>query len=41
LYTVIAGSDLDAIVREIDTIASANAQLAEFHQGRRATLATS
>ena len=40
LYTVVAGSDLDAIIREIDTIASANATLAEFHQGRRATLAT-
>jgi uncharacterized protein (DUF169 family) len=40
-YTVIAGTDLDAIVRELDTIVSANAQLAEYHQGRRATLATS
>ena len=34
------GTDLDAIVRELDTIVSANAQLAEYHQGRRATLAT-
>jgi uncharacterized protein (DUF169 family) len=40
MYTVVAGSDLDAIVREIDTIASANTHLALYHQGRRATLAT-
>ena len=39
-YTVVAGTDLQAIVRELDTIVSANAQLAEYHQGRRATLAT-
>ena len=39
-YTVISGADLHAIVQELDTIVSANAQLAEYHQGRRATLAT-
>jgi uncharacterized protein (DUF169 family) len=39
-YTVVAGSDLDAIVTELDTIVVANAQLAEYHQGRRATLST-
>jgi uncharacterized protein (DUF169 family) len=39
-YTVIAGSDLKVIVDELETIASANAQLAEYHQGRRASLAT-
>ena len=39
-YTVLAGSDLDAIVTELDTIVAANAQLAEYHQGRRATLST-
>jgi uncharacterized protein (DUF169 family) len=39
-YTVVAGTDLQAIVRELDTIVSANAQLAEYHQGRRAALAT-
>lgn len=39
-YTVVSGTDLHAIVRELDTIVSANAQLAEYHQGRRATLAT-
>jgi uncharacterized protein (DUF169 family) len=40
IYTVIAGSDLKAVLDELDTIVSANAQLAEYHQGRRATLAT-
>jgi uncharacterized protein (DUF169 family) len=40
LYTVIAGSDLKAVLDELDTIVSANAQLAEFHQRRRAILAT-
>ena len=39
-YTVVAGSDLDAVVTELDTIVVANAQLAEYHQGRRATLST-
>src|SRR4029434_1604567 len=39
-YTVVSGTDLQAIVNELDTIVSANAQLAEYHQGRRATLAT-
>ena len=39
-YTVIAGSDLVAIAGELDTIVSANAMLAEYHQGRRAALAT-
>ena len=39
-YTVIAGSDLVAITDELDTIVSANAKLAEYHQGRRAALAT-
>jgi uncharacterized protein (DUF169 family) len=39
-YTVIAGSDLKAVLDELDTIVWANAQLAEYHQGRRASLAT-
>src|SRR5262245_557532 len=39
-YTVISGSDLRVILNELDTIVSANALLAEYHQGRRATLAT-
>jgi uncharacterized protein (DUF169 family) len=40
LYTVIAGSDLNAVVGELDIIVSANAQLAEYHQGRRTAIAT-
>ena len=39
-YTVIAGADLNAILGELDTIVTANATLAEYHQGRRATLAS-
>jgi uncharacterized protein (DUF169 family) len=39
-YTVIAGSDLDVITEALDTIVTANAKLAEFHQTRRAALAT-
>ena len=39
-YTVVAGSDLEVIAAELDTIVSANARLAEYHQGRRAALAT-
>jgi uncharacterized protein (DUF169 family) len=39
-YTVVAGTDLGAIAEQLATIASANATLAEYHQGRRATLAT-
>ncbi|HZM96520.1 MAG TPA: DUF169 domain-containing protein [Vicinamibacterales bacterium] len=39
-YTVIAGSDLDVIAEELDTIVTANAKLAEFHLTRRATLAS-
>jgi len=39
-YTVVSGSDLALIVEQLATIASANATLAEYHQGRRATLAT-
>lgn len=40
-YTVIAGRDLAAVVDQLDTIRSANATLAEYHQERRGTLATS
>jgi hypothetical protein len=39
-YTVVAGSDLNTIVHELDTIVAANAKLAEYHQGRRAALAS-
>ena len=39
-YSVIAGKDLFAILAELDTIASANAALSEYHTERRAALAT-
>jgi uncharacterized protein (DUF169 family) len=38
-YTVIAGKHLAAILAELDTIASANAALSEYHSERRASLA--
>ena len=38
LYTAIAGKDLAAIAGQLETVKSANATLADFHQGRRATL---
>jgi uncharacterized protein (DUF169 family) len=37
-YSVVAGSDLEVIAEELETIVSANAKMAEFHQTRRATL---
>ena len=39
-YTVIAGKDLASVVAELDTIASANAALTDYHQSRRASLAS-
>jgi uncharacterized protein (DUF169 family) len=39
-YTVIAGKDLAAVVEELETVATANAALAEYHQGRRSSLST-
>jgi uncharacterized protein (DUF169 family) len=39
-YTVIAGSDLNAIFDALDTIVIANARLAEYHQQRRTALST-
>jgi uncharacterized protein (DUF169 family) len=40
MYMVIAGPDLAKIVESAQTIAAANAQLAEYHRGRRQSLAT-
>ena len=40
LYSVIAGKDLAAVVAQLESITSANAALAEYHTGRRASLAT-
>ena len=39
-YSVIAGKDLVSVVTQLETIASANAALTEYHTGRRASLAT-
>jgi uncharacterized protein (DUF169 family) len=39
-YSVIAGKDLASVMAELDTIISANAALTDYHQSRRAALAT-
>jgi uncharacterized protein (DUF169 family) len=40
LYAVVAGRDLARVADELETVASANAQLAEYHRGKRHLLAT-
>ena len=40
LYVAIAGRDVARVADEADTIAKANAALADYHRGRRATLVT-
>ncbi len=40
LYVVIPGRDLSKVVDQVQTIAVANAQLADYHRARRQTLAT-
>jgi uncharacterized protein (DUF169 family) len=40
LYVALPGKDLSRIAEEAQTIAAANAQLSEYHRGRRAALAT-
>jgi uncharacterized protein (DUF169 family) len=39
-YSVVRGSDLEDVVGEITTLTAANVLLAEYHRGRRASLAT-
>lgn len=39
-YTMVSGTDLAAVVEQLATVTSANATLADYHRGRRATLAT-
>jgi len=39
-YSVIAGKELAPILAELDTIASANAALSEYHTERRTALTT-
>lgn len=40
LYAVVPGRDLARVTDTLQTIAAANAQLAEYHRGRRQALAT-
>ncbi len=40
LYVAVAGRDIARVADETETIARANAALADYHRGRRATLAT-
>lgn len=40
LYVVILGKDLVAVAAQVETIATANAKLFEYHRNRRETLAT-
>jgi uncharacterized protein (DUF169 family) len=40
LYVVVPGRDLSRVTEEAEAIAKANAALAEYHRGRRASLAT-
>jgi len=39
-YVVIAGGALESLVAQLGTIVAANATLAEYHQGRRASIAS-
>jgi uncharacterized protein (DUF169 family) len=40
MYVAVAGRDLASVAGEIDTVTTANAQLAEYHRERRETLST-
>jgi len=40
LYVAVRGRDLPRVAAEAETIAAANAKLADYHRGRRAALAT-
>jgi uncharacterized protein (DUF169 family) len=40
LYVVVPGRDVARVAAEAETIAAANAALADYHRGRRASLAT-
>jgi uncharacterized protein (DUF169 family) len=40
LYSVIRATDLASVMGQLETITSANAALAEYHNGRRASLTT-
>jgi uncharacterized protein (DUF169 family) len=40
MYAVAPGSDLPRLADELETVADANAQLAQYHQSRRESLAS-
>lgn len=40
LYVAVRGADLEKVAAHLDIIATANAELAEYHQGRRQQLAS-
>jgi uncharacterized protein (DUF169 family) len=40
-YTVVSGADLATLADALTTVSAANATLAEYHAGRRASLASS
>jgi uncharacterized protein (DUF169 family) len=40
MYAVVPGSDLARLADELETVADANAQLAQYHQSRRESLAS-
>ena len=40
-YVMIAGKTVEQIAGQLDTIATANRTLSDYHRSRRATLATS
>ena len=40
LYVAVPGKDLARVADEVQTIVAANAQLSEYHRGRRQALAT-
>ena len=40
MYVVVPGKDLSRVASELETVANANAQLAQYHQQRKASLAS-
>jgi uncharacterized protein (DUF169 family) len=40
LYSIVPGKDLERVAEELETIASANAKLHEYHRSRRQEIST-
>ena len=40
LYAMVPGKDLESVANELETIASANAKLHEYHRSRRQEIST-